>query len=363
MGPLPAFPQDYAAARERFRMLSAERGWLQEAHPVAASGHDEWDLTIDAARLGPAGAENLLILSSGLHGVEAPFGSAVQLAWLESLPRAWQPPTGWRILLLHALNPWGFAHLRRFNEDNIDLNRNFLEASAFDELRRGDEESNYRRFDRHLNPPRPPGRFNLFPLLAGWMIVRHGKRRLRQVLPVGQYAFPKGLFFGGHGPARSTQIVMENAPRWVGSAKRIIHLDFHTGLGEWGRLKLLSVEAPDAPLMQRAMELFGRESVEPHGGPTAYASRGDMGVWLSRRFADREYLCLVAEFGAYPAVHTLGALRGENQAHHWGDPASRSYRRAKERFVEAFVPRSPQWREMVVRQALRLIDRAVGDAG
>jgi hypothetical protein len=363
MGPLAAFPSDYVSARERFRILSAERGWLQEAHPVAAPGHGEWDLTIDAARLGPTGAEGLLIISSGLHGVEAPFGSAVQLAWLESLPRGWQLPAGWRILLVHALNPWGFAHVRRFNEDNIDLNRNFLEASAIDELRRADEESGYGRFDRYLNPSRPPGRFNFFPFVAGWMIVRHGKRRLRQILPVGQYAFPKGIFFGGHSPARSTRIVMENAPRWVGSAKRIIHLDFHTGLGEWGRCKLLTMEGSDTPLMQRAIELFGRESTEPHGGPTAYASRGDMGVWHSRRFADREYLFLVAEFGAYPAVHTLGALRAENQAHHWGDPASRSYRRAKERLLEAFVPRSPQWREVVVGEALRLIDRSLGAGG
>jgi hypothetical protein len=85
-----------------------------------------------------------------------------------------------------------------------------------------------------------------------------------------------------------------------------------------------------------------------------------MGVWLSRRFADREYLFLVAEFGAYGPVNTLAALRAENQAHHWGDPASASYRRAKARLVEAFVPRSPQWRERVLRQALRLIDQALG---
>src|SRR5262245_30689570 len=99
-------------ARERFRALTAERGWLQEAHPIAVKGHGDWDLTIDVAKLGPSSAESLLILSSGLHGVEGFFGSAVQLTWLESVPRGWSPPAGWRVLLLHALNPWGFAHIR-----------------------------------------------------------------------------------------------------------------------------------------------------------------------------------------------------------------------------------------------------------
>ena len=31
-----------------------------------------------------------------------------------------------RCVLLHALNPFGFAWRRRVNEDNVDLNRNFL---------------------------------------------------------------------------------------------------------------------------------------------------------------------------------------------------------------------------------------------
>ena len=65
-------------------------------------------------------------ISSGIHGVEGFFGSAVQLAFLDSLPPNWQPPPGTKFILLHALNPFGFAWRRRFNEENVDLNRNFL---------------------------------------------------------------------------------------------------------------------------------------------------------------------------------------------------------------------------------------------
>jgi predicted deacylase len=33
------------------------------------------------------------------------------------------------MILIHALNPYGFAWLRRVNEDNVDLNRNFRNFS------------------------------------------------------------------------------------------------------------------------------------------------------------------------------------------------------------------------------------------
>ena len=36
---------------------------------------------------------------------------------------------GLRVVLLHAINPWGFSWARRVTEDNVDLNRNFRDFS------------------------------------------------------------------------------------------------------------------------------------------------------------------------------------------------------------------------------------------
>ena len=80
-------------------------------------------LAIDSAYVGKPRAARLLVLSSGIHGVEGYFGSAVQLAWLDALAhRAPTVETG--VLLIHAINPYGFAWRRRWNENNVDLNRN-----------------------------------------------------------------------------------------------------------------------------------------------------------------------------------------------------------------------------------------------
>ena len=85
-------------------------------------------LTIDITVVGAAKPTSALVLSSGVHGVEGLFGSAVQLAFLEQLAARWQPPLVRPLFCIHAINPFGFAWQRRFNEDNVDLNRNFLLA-------------------------------------------------------------------------------------------------------------------------------------------------------------------------------------------------------------------------------------------
>ena len=38
-------------------------------------------------------------------------------------------PEGLAHLAIHAINPYGFAWLRRVTEDNVDLNRNFVDFS------------------------------------------------------------------------------------------------------------------------------------------------------------------------------------------------------------------------------------------
>src|SRR5512143_338848 len=127
-----AFAPDYATARARFRAAAAARDAAQTEylHP-AARGPSGETLAIDLAVLGPRDAEALLVVSSGTHGVEGFCGSGIQVALLED-PAITCTLTGGplALALVHAVNPYGFAHIRRTNEDNVDLNRNFLDFDA-----------------------------------------------------------------------------------------------------------------------------------------------------------------------------------------------------------------------------------------
>src|SRR5262245_10352541 len=118
------FPHDYLTARGRFRRAAGRIGCELEAHPIPATGPDGEALTIDVAiTAGTVSGDHALVVSSGMHGVEGFLGSAIQCALLEEW-RAAPPPI--RCVLLHALNPYGFAWRRRVNEGNIDVNRNLL---------------------------------------------------------------------------------------------------------------------------------------------------------------------------------------------------------------------------------------------
>lgn len=345
------FPPDYLAAHTRFRELAAKYGWALESHPITARGPNGEELTIDVAARGPADPSKTLVVSSGVHGVEAPFGSAVQFALMEK----WQATPPVRCLFVHAVNPWGFAHRRRTNEDNSDLNRNFLLPG---EEYRGSPPG-YAELDSLLNPQHPPGRFDAFPLRAAVAVLRHGLPKLKQAVAAGQYDHPKGLFFGGSRPGESVRTLGDHWERWLGAATDVVHLDFHTGLGRRGTHKLLLDIPPTPAQLDRLNGWFGPGTFEvcnPH--QTAYTARGGFGPWCHARRGGREYLFACAEFGTYAPIRMMGALRAENMAHHWGNPAAPGTERTKRNLAEAFCPASAEWRVTALAAGCELAERA-----
>src|SRR5262249_10220051 len=125
------FSPDYAGARDRFRDVIKRLGLPSESHTMQARGPNAEPLHMDVATIGPAKSDRAVIVSSGLHGIEGFFGSAVQLAWLVRYAKSPVLPPSTKVVLAHALNPFGFAWFRRWNENNVDLNRNFLCDRSF----------------------------------------------------------------------------------------------------------------------------------------------------------------------------------------------------------------------------------------
>jgi hypothetical protein len=350
-----AFPQTYAEARRGFRAAASNNGWSLETIPTGEVGPSGEDLSIDVASDGDSDAARLLIVSSGLHGVEGPFGSAVQVGAMDRW-RAVSPQAGdVRAVFVHALNPYGFAWSRRTDGQNVDPNRNLLHP---DEPYVSDSTA-YRRFDALLNPRRPPSAWDFFVLRMVIAIARHGRPTLKQALVTGQYDFPRGLFFGGSGPTVTCRVLSEHAEQWVGPARLVLHLDLHTGLGQFGTHKLLvdaDLSAVDLDLLRGT---FGAETVEG-GDPdrTSYRARGHFGHWTTR-FATpkRRYLYACAEFGTHGNLAMLSALRAENQAHHWARPDEPCTMQTKARLREMFCPSSPVWRRRALDGGLSLIER------
>jgi hypothetical protein len=255
------------------------------------------------------------------------------------------------IVLVHALNPFGFSKIRRFDDENIDLNRNFL--------LRGEEfkgcHDRYAELDGLLNPRRPPRPFDPFPIRFSLAIAKYGLDAVTQAVAGGQHEYPLGLFFGGKGPSRTQTLLREQVPRWVGGAEHIMHIDFHTGIGRWAEYKLLLVKAMEDWKAQLA-EVFGADKVVT----PPFEASGDLISWCCKEILrDRHYVGIGAEFGTYRVIPVLAALRAENQAHHWGEPHSPSTKRAKARLKEVFVPVNPAWRSATLAQGVEIVRLAI----
>ncbi len=181
-------PPSYVVLRNRFLQASrnleasptakAMQVALQSC-PIAARGPAGEELAIDMLWVGAHDPEQVLLHISGTHGVEGYAGSAIQSAIVESESLAVGPNQA--VVFIHGLNPWGMAHLRRFNESNVDLNRNFLlDSSAY----RGAPDS-YRAVNSFLNRSSPPSRIDSFLPQAMLNVVVHGYSSLKQAIECG----------------------------------------------------------------------------------------------------------------------------------------------------------------------------------
>lgn len=348
------FSPNYITARQKFREIVISSGFRHEAYSIEQTDLNGEALTIDVGLSNTSKASRTIVVSSGLHGVEGFLGSAIQLALLRDIKFIKSIPDNTNLVLIHALNPYGFSSLRRWNEDNVDLNRNFLLPGECYQASPKD----YSTLDPFLNPPVPPSRLEPFLFKAIQVILHHGMKKLKNTLPVGQYDFPKGLFFGGKTLSQTQKILSANLPAWIGSASQVTHIDFHTGLGKWGTYKLLFDGESTSASFSRLVQTFGKAPIEAFdSGDTAYQIRGGLGLWCQALLPQCRYDFLTAEFGTYPIIQVLKVLRAENQSYWWAKP-EKQYEWTKRQLVEMFAPSSQKWREKCLIEGIEICKRA-----
>lgn len=347
------FPSGYFTARDAFRSRAA--GTEQNSCNIAARGPNGETLSIDSAYLGEPKPHQLLIITSGIHGVEGHAGSALQQLWLAEFSSEIPSNTG--VLLVHALNPYGFAHNRRVNEHNVDLNRNALAAFP------GPANPGYRSLNTWLNPASPAPRFDNFMWRALPILMRHGRAALAQAIAAGQYEFPQGLFYGGR-EREPSLVILANllSDPHLAKVQRVIHLDLHTGLGRYGHYQLLLEESPSTTAFEFFTRVFGAEAVKSDHASSAthYSAHGILSTLTSQAFPNAFTLTATLEIGTLKPSAILRILRAENRVHHYGACRSADAIRIRANLCDALAPCDPLWRAAVIADGRRVFTQLRG---
>ncbi len=353
------FPESYEASRVRFRQ---SLGRIQRQWPMARLVEQrlsvEQDLTIDWIEAEPlVRKDKLLLLTAGEHGIEAYVGAAMlQLFLAEHLERLNPQDTG--LCVVHALNPWGMKYQRRTNAANVDVNRNFLAApidAAFN--------PDYAKLDALLNPQGPVRSWYLsnlaFVLRLLWSLVWVGADKIRQATLLGQYRFPKGIYYGGDSAQEETRTLMALYRNHLQEYEQIVHLDMHTGYGPRDQMSIVNsaLEPRDS---QDLAQRFSYPLVVKSDPNEFYRMQGDMIDYVCtlarHEFPGKRLYSTAFEFGtlgdSFPAVlRSLRTMILENQAY-WFDAGDSSLReRIRRDFQEMFYPQEAEWRTKAVADA------------
>jgi len=318
------FSSDYVEARKRFRSAAREVG-ADVLRAIAAGDEDYSGLYTDVAVFRGSGRK-ILVHLCGTHGVEGFAGSAIQLAVLKDIlagrRRSKGDPT---VVLVHAVNPYGFATLRRVNEHNIDLNRNFLRPEEISQRLKVDPgRSKYDNADWLLNPNYAPSWMEIPVAKVLYQVLVQGASNLKQAVVTGNYHKPQGIYYGGSAIEPSLRNLNDTLAELLGGRKGLkrvheaILIDVHSGLGPSG---YDTYSVPDAHVEYASQVFYEDNTSGSHvtgwagGAMSGYEdSIGDVVSGLGASLFRHAEIALPVchEFGTLSSLQVLLALRHEN---------------------------------------------------
>ncbi|GAB3764788.1 M14 family metallopeptidase [Ramlibacter monticola] len=341
---LKCFSASYAEARRKFLDAAARRGLAVESEVLDLPGAEGETLAMDVVRDGPADASRMLVVISGVHGVEGFCGSAIQTGLLEQDVRPAEADMA--VLYVHAVNPYGFSHLRRATQENVDLNRNFVDFGGPLPVNAG-----YAEIHDALLPPAWPPAARDEAVLADYR-ERHGARGLQRAMSLGQHSHADGLHYGGLGPAWSNRAFRAALRRHTAGVRLLASVDIHTGLGPSGHgERIFASFDPDPAVLEQATRWWRQLTSVTTGSSTSVPLTGPIQTALHEECPQARHVGICLEYGTHPMERVMTALRAEHWLQRAGTGASATQAAAiRQQLKDAFYPQADEWKLAVWRQ-------------
>ena len=363
------FKETYSDSRSQFLENSDQ---LNKIFDTVVSGRimvpsevDD-DLSIDWTYVpGRTSMDKLLILNSGLHGIEGYTGSAIQNMFMNEMMA--DLPENMGVLMIHGINAFGFKYRRKVTENNIDLNRNCVRGQTGFDI----ENDGYGKLEDMLMPTGnvDPGSLSnkFFYLNAIYKIVKESMGVLRQAALQGQYEYDKGIYYGGRDYEPQIKSLEPLLQGIISEYKMVLNIDLHTAYGERGKLHLF-VDKPDDPNALNAIEtIYKGQQIDWGNTADFYTINGEYIVWVNSLVPDVTCVPMLFEFGTLNSQETFGALKSihtmimENQGVHYGYANEEKEEIVKDQFSRMYYPTSPLWRTKVMNSAKEMLAISVNN--
>lgn len=359
-----SFLNDYEEVREN---LQVQINKLESAgYQVQYSEYaiEEADgLYIDSMYIAPEKEkENLIIITTGVHGIEGYMGAAMlDVFFGEVFSDINHETTG--VLIVSNVNPYGMKYKRRYNENNVDLNRNFIFNWEEFDL---DSNQDYPRVEDLLEPKTEIGNAFLHEL-GFWggvakQAVVNGTDAIANALLSGQYRSEKGVYYGGNEDQKSTLYLKGVFTDSLHSGyKNMVHIDIHSGYGPKNTMTIFN-SVFDTMTEEETKKAFAYEDVIAFDSEEFYVTSGDTTEYFYRlaelENPDMELFSTCFEFGTLGAefmdtVRSLKYTIDENR-NHWYPSSNRvTTDIIKERYLEMFYPTDATWREGAIQHFVK----------
>lgn len=361
------YSDDYLESRASF-INSSEV--LQIKYPNTMSGSFlvpskiDHDLTVDYLYI-PAHSDSakILVISSGVHGIEAYTGSAVQQMFIEEfVNKDLLQNTG--VLLIHGINPYGFKYGRRVSENNVDLNRNsYFNDDLYSTVNEG-----YPIVNDLINPKEPlslSGFFHRFFFIKAVNEIRKKSMSvLRQAVLQGQYEYPEGLYFGGHDQEPQIDSLMLVIKEICTPYEEILAFDIHTGYGERSSMHLFPNPVEEG-LKIEMEELFEGYRIDWGDTDDFYTVTGDFVNLVGQLNPNKKFIPMTLEFGTMDSQTTLGSIKSlqimiaENQGVQYGYTSKKDQNEISQMLLEMYYPSSPVWKSHCIDQSRQMFEDVI----
>ncbi len=301
--------------------------------------------------------ENLIVLTTGVHGIEGYIGSVMLDVFFEEIyPELDADTTG--VQVIANVNPYGMKYMRRYNENNVDLNRNFIiDWDGFDYSSNKD----YPEVKSFLQPEKKIG--NAFWHEVGFYLslakeaITKGADKVSDALLTGQYEYPQGVYYGGTKDEKSTAYLKGVFNDCLdGEYDNIVHIDIHSGYGPRYNMVIFN-SVYDTMNEAQTKEAFGYDYVIAHDSESFYATTGDTTDYFyrlaERKNTDKELFSTCFEFGTigdsfFDTILSLKYTVDENRQYWYKTDNRITADVVYEHYKELYYPTETQWREKTV---------------